>query len=108
MTETISAKEEMAANLAFIHKKEGIDGLREVLEAIATARSSVASYETFADLVVELRETGLLDAANDLDQLAREMLPREWQLPCPHLPDCTNLIKEWQQEMEKKKKGIRE
>src|SRR5262245_53771079 len=107
MTMQISVSEELAANLAFTHQKAGSAGLREVLEAIATARSSVASYEIFAGIAEELRSTGLSVVAEDLDELACEIFPHEWELPCPHPPDCTSLIEDWQQEMEQKKENSR-
>ena len=69
--------EEMAALIAFTYQKTGIDGLQQILHQILTQRSSPASYEMMAKVAAELRSTGLLETAKDLDRLALEMLPRE-------------------------------
>jgi hypothetical protein len=59
----ISPLEEMAAYIAFIHQKAGIDGIQQILEQILTQRPNRASYEMMAKVAAELRSTGLLETA---------------------------------------------
>jgi hypothetical protein len=94
--------EQLAALMAFTHQKAGVEGFRQVMDLILTERSSRATYELMSEVVDELKSTGLLAAAKDLDDLALEMLPHVWQMPCPEQPPHDRC---WREEMEKKRKA---
>jgi hypothetical protein len=88
--------------LAWVYKTHGLEGIERTVEAIATERSSIASYEMFHKVADELTEVGLIDAAAAIKK-ASANLKHEWQLPHRHHPACTNLIEDWRKEMEKKR-----
>src|SRR5262245_2342094 len=87
----------------YIHRTYGPEGLRHTIREIVTARSSRMCQELFMGWAGELRDLGLISVAEIMEAEASTM-PHVWQLPCPCPTESVNLVKEWKQDMETKKR----
>jgi hypothetical protein len=91
----------MAEMIAYLHRQGGRELIREMFDLMLAERSSYFRYELVAPAIPELRATGLLTAASDLEELIRG-LPHEWELKCPEQPPHD---RHWREDMQKKKEA---
>jgi len=84
--------------------RRGEPVLRDALAKLISLKRWPCSYERLKEFAAELRETGLLDCAGIVDEVA-ETAPHEWDIKHPYPDDCGSQIKEWKAEMALKKQA---